>query len=546
MRKFTIQLFTLLCALFTCQSITAQEVLFEESFKSSLGEFKEENAGGESSLWQWFFITKSAYITTDNIAMDSRLVSPEFTLLTENVAKFIYRAGDLKDFASSIKFSVREVGGEWVDIKVSPVLNDYSWVAAELAIPTEFDNKKVQVAFHFNADMGTLCVKDLVIEGKKGDAPVGKKDPELSFPETEYTYVFGPDEFEAPVLSNPNSVKVEYSSVNPEVATVDAETGAVTIIAAGVTTIKAVSAETEEYKAGEASYVLTVKETEGPVSGVLFEESFKSSLGEFTEENAGGESSLWQWFFVTKSAYITTDNIALDSRLVSPEFALLTENVAKFIYRAGDLKDFASSIKFSVREVGGEWVDIKVSPVLNDYSWVAVELAIPSEFDNKKVQVAFRFNADMGTLCVKDLVIEGKKGAAPAEKKDPELSFPETEYTYVFGPDKFEAPVLSNPYNVEVTYSTSDINVADVMPYDGEVSVYDYGTVVITATSEETKEYKAGSASYTLNVTDVPTGIDSITAEDLYNGKVYDLMGRKVSKLGKGVFIVNGKKVVIK
>lgn len=64
--------------------------------------------------------------------------------------------------------------------------------------------------------------------------------------------------FTAPTLTKPDDLAVSYSSSNTNVATVDASTGNVTLLAAGTTTITAKSEETDTYLAGEASYTLTV------------------------------------------------------------------------------------------------------------------------------------------------------------------------------------------------------------------------------------------------------------------------------------------------
>ena len=63
--------------------------------------------------------------------------------------------------------------------------------------------------------------------------------------------------FTAPSLSG-ETVGVVYSSSKPEVATVNAETGEVTLVAVGNTTITATGSETETHLAGTASYALTV------------------------------------------------------------------------------------------------------------------------------------------------------------------------------------------------------------------------------------------------------------------------------------------------
>ncbi len=79
----------------------------------------------------------------------------------------------------------------------------------------------------------------------------------LSFPGTEYTANLG-ESFTAPELTKATTADVTYTSSNPEVATVDAATGAVTLVAAGTTTITATCEENDEYKAGKAEYTLTI------------------------------------------------------------------------------------------------------------------------------------------------------------------------------------------------------------------------------------------------------------------------------------------------
>ena len=79
----------------------------------------------------------------------------------------------------------------------------------------------------------------------------------ISFPQSSYSVDLG-ETFTAPTLENLNSVTVTYSSSDPDVATVDASSGAVSIVAAGTTTITASFAGNSTYSATEASYELTV------------------------------------------------------------------------------------------------------------------------------------------------------------------------------------------------------------------------------------------------------------------------------------------------
>lgn len=64
----------------------------------------------------------------------------------------------------------------------------------------------------------------------------------------------------------------------------------------------------------------------------------------------------------------------------------------------------------------------------------------------------------------------------------------------------FVAPTLENPHSLTVTYISSNTAVATVDD-DGTVSILAEGSTTITATTEETEEYLAGEAHYTLHVT---------------------------------------------
>ena len=73
--------------------------------------------------------------------------------------------------------------------------------------------------------------------------------------------LYKPTEFDTPSLTNPNGLTVTYASSNEAVATVDANTGVVTLVGVGSTTITASSVKTETYAAGSASYTLNVTDS---------------------------------------------------------------------------------------------------------------------------------------------------------------------------------------------------------------------------------------------------------------------------------------------
>ncbi len=80
------------------------------------------------------------------------------------------------------------------------------------------------------------------------------------------------------------------------------------------------------------------------------------------------------------------------------------------------------------------------------------------------------------------------------------LAFSAGEYTATLGGQN-EFPTLSNPNGLTVSYESTNESVATV-DAAGVVTINAAGETTITATSEETDDYLAGSASYTLTVTD--------------------------------------------
>lgn len=107
-----------------------------------------------------------------------------------------------------------------------------------------------------------------VYTGKK---PIVKANQTISFAQTDCS-CYVDEVFASPELIGAKTT-VSYSSSDENVATVDATTGTVTIIAAGSTTIKALAEETEEYRSASASYKLTVSKRTQAIS---FEKSHYS------------------------------------------------------------------------------------------------------------------------------------------------------------------------------------------------------------------------------------------------------------------------------
>ena len=136
------------------------------------------------------------------------------------------------------------------------------------------------------------------------------------------------------------------------------------------------------------------------------------------------------------------------------------------------------------------------------------------------------------------------------EKADPVangLAFSSTTATAKRG-EAYTAPTLTNPYNLSLTWTSSDESVATV-DQTGTVTLIAAGTTIITATFAGSDDYEAGSISYTLTVEEIETGIGSIETDSsyyiIYNtsgvliGKIKSLDELKLT-LRPGVYIVTG------
>lgn len=102
------------------------------------------------------------------------------------------------------------------------------------------------------------------IYGEKINVPVVKQPAGLEFAAATAEATIG-EAFTAPTLTFATTAAISYTSSTPAVATVDAATGVVTPLTEGTTTIMATSAANDDFEAGSAQYVLTVKAASTPV-----------------------------------------------------------------------------------------------------------------------------------------------------------------------------------------------------------------------------------------------------------------------------------------
>ena len=95
-------------------------------------------------------------------------------------------------------------------------------------------------------------------EGGGDEEPVTKEDVTITFAKDVDTAAVGGEYSGQVATTSPAGKTLTYTSSDTNVATVNESTGAVTVVAAGTTLIKAVFAGDDTHNAAQASYALTV------------------------------------------------------------------------------------------------------------------------------------------------------------------------------------------------------------------------------------------------------------------------------------------------
>ena len=268
---------------------------------------------------------------------------------------------------------------------------------------------------------GQFCFTDITITTDEGAGPE-KTDAGLVFASETVNATLG-EAVPANALTKGTDAAVVYTSSNVEVATVDAATGEVTLVAAGTTTIKAATEATETYEAGEATYTLTVMDK----AEIVYENDGKTDASGFTFEVVEGENP-WQFssYGMTGNAFKITGKTA-DAYAVSPVFDLTNRIkpisiTQTFAYNYITVAQVPEYFTIAVREEGAtEWTVLTAAPApeaMNKWTYVddyAIDLGA---YEGKKIQIGYHYVAD-GTVCggwqIKNILVKGKKSSAVSD-----------------------------------------------------------------------------------------------------------------------------------
>ena len=260
--------------------------------------------------------------------------------------------------------------------------------------------------------------------------PAGDKlNADMAFAETTVTASLGED-FTAPALTKATDGAITYTSSVETVATVTAD-GAVTLVGAGTTVIKASAAATDKYNAGSAEYTLVVIDPT-----IIYSNSCMSVDCGFT---AAAEAALNPWtidsrYGLKATGYVSGANNARDGVMASPvldldgrkNITLGFETAVNQFKKDGanlsgdamaEILDYVSVVVAEVTsdEMPAEWTKVGevTLPASQSWNFIAQNPAIDlSAYAGKKVRVGFRYVSTeecAGTWEVKNVVVKGQK-----------------------------------------------------------------------------------------------------------------------------------------
>ncbi len=281
------------------------------------------------------------------------------------------------------------------------------------------------------------------------------------------------------------------------------------------------------------------------------------------------------------------DNLVTISFTVASSVALgeydVTLKGTMFEYNSSD-KDYADDVTFKVKvvnvhnvvldenatvaPVAATGVNVKVKRTINANEWSTI--CLPFAMSEAQVKAAFG----------NDVELKNFSSWSSETNIDDEIVSINVGFTSV------SAIEANHPYVIKVSTAISEFTVdgVDIDPADAEVVVGKgktkgtfYGNYVAgTAVPEENLFISGNKFYYSTGSTTIKafrgyfelkdvldsyydeapsrvvfdfgdvTGIQKVSAQGQNDGIYYDLSGRRVEKPSKGVFIVNGKKVIIK
>lgn len=291
------------------------------------------------------------------------------------------------------------------------------------------------------------------IYGEKINVPVVKQPAGLEFAAATAEATIG-EAFTAPALTFATTAAISYTSSTPAVATVDAATGVVTPLTEGTTTIMATSAANDDFEAGSAQYVLTVKAASTPV-----------------DPDQPGQPEAPKPAGLAFSA--ATAKAVMGQTFTAPVLVKATDAAVSYNSSNSSVAVINGTDGALVLVAPGTTIITATTPANDKYLAGSAQYSLTVEAAPTPDQPVVR---EEPVMYFTPGVVEAEVGKA------------------------FTAPVLTKPEGVEVLYTSNNTDAVVVDALSGAVTLMGPGNAMVTATSPANASYLAGSAFYLITV----------------------------------------------
>ena len=335
--------------------------------------------------------------------------------------------------------------------------------------------------------------------------------------------------FVAPALTNAYHVPVVWSSSdeNEDYAMLDTETGEVLLTGKpGTFTITASSAASSVFAASSASYTVTVTSSApGYVKVTTAPTDWSGTYLIVDEESEIAATGVWNGTKGIKAASVTINNDRIESTNTIDAYAVSISNVSGSHYTV-----YFPSTSLYLGYSGNANESRSYSSISgNNTSWtvsLSNNAAILTNVESNTRVLRSNYGTGNGQITLENGPFRCYTGSTghPAvlykledNRQAAGISWSANSASATIADGDvvtFTAPTLSNPNNLTVSYSSTDLSVATISNA-GVVSILDGGTTTIRAAFAGDETYKPATAEYILTVTDNRTPVVSYDFETI-------------------------------
>ena len=457
------------------------------------------------------------FISADN-TKDSDTLQSIFSKDYYVILRPTIRTSQIVSFADPTASITKTIGGEATFTNVATTNGDgtISYESSNTNVATVNSSGKVTIRGGGEAKITATASKTFkyALASKSYTLTVNKNTQTVSFAKTSISKYLGDAPFTNAATTTGDGA-ITYKSNNTDIATVDENTGLVTIVGVGKATITATAAESNTCLSASKSYTLTV--TNKPSQTISFTDaSVEKYLGDAPFTNAATTTGDGTITYSSDNTNIATvdENTGLVT-IVGLGSVNITATAAETANYAS--ASYSYTLTVTTKQIQTvAFVDASVQKTYGDTPFTNAATTTGDgtiTYSSGNTNIA-TVDANTGLVTIVNAgstIITATASEtdtyAPASESFI-LTIEKANQTITFDDDSVQVSVNTEPFiNAAttngggiITYNSDNTDVAMVNEETGEATIVSAGTATIAANATETGNYKAASSSYTLTV----------------------------------------------